>query len=290
LIALLLRKWKANFRISWGYINEKYAGFGIKLEAYLQPLRKSIFIMTAALPRCGPISIFLPPWLCSSFHRVRQLCNLTTARATRRAKEVGVRKVLGAARPNLIKQFLGESILLTLVAFVSAIFLVEIFSPLYQNVLDKPLHAALLADLKNVGWLLMMVLVVGFVAGCYPAFYLSSFQPAKTLKGAADAGRNKGRARNILVILQFAISIALITCTLLANRQLDFMKQKELGFDQENIVVLPLIGDEAQLKYQTLKMELSSCPTFSVWRLLQKFPITVLPAMAICPKDIKIRS
>jgi putative ABC transport system permease protein len=245
----------------WGYINEKYAGISIRLEPYLQPLRDvHLYYDDGSNTLRTNLYIFAAVALLILFIACVNFVNLTTARATRRAKEVGVRKVLGAGRPNLVKQFLGESILLTLAAFCFAIFLVEIFSPLYQDLLGKPLQASLFANLKDMGWLLGMVLAVGIVAGCYPAFYLASFQPAKTLKGAITAGKNRSKFRNALVVLQFAISIALITCTFLANRQLDFMKQKELGFDKDNIVVLPLVGDEAQSKYQSLKVELSKLP------------------------------
>ncbi len=243
----------------WGYINEQSANYGFKNEPYLQPLQDihlyhneysdtgltNIYIFSA-------IALLILLIACINF------MNLTTARATRRAKEVGVRKVLGANKQNLIMQFLGESILLTVIALMIAFFLVELFFPSYQALLNKELNLSSLINLADFWGVLLTIFVIGIVAGSYPALYLSSFQAVKTLKGEVRSGTNKEKSRNILVVLQFTISITLIICTMLINRQLHFVKDKELGFNKEHVVVIPLISDENKLKSETLKQELSN--------------------------------
>ncbi|MGB3849925.1 MAG: ABC transporter permease [Tunicatimonas sp.] len=161
--------------------------------------------------------------------------NLATARATQRAKEVGIRKTLGSRITQLRQQFLVESFAYALLALFLALGLAEVVRPLLLEVVA--LHLPPL-DLGLVGYALGITLVVGLLAGSYPALYLSSFSPATVLKGRANAGRSAGRFRQGLVVLQFAISISLIICTLLVQRQLDYVRQVNLGFDTENVLVV----------------------------------------------------
>ncbi|MFQ5638927.1 MAG: ABC transporter permease [bacterium] len=245
----------------WGYINEMLANYGIKYEPYLQPL-KDIHLYHDEYSDTGLTNIYIFSAIALLILLIAciNFVNLTTARATKRAMEVGVRKVLGANKQNLIRQFLGESMLLTLVAFSVALLLVELFFPSYQALLNKEFKVSGLINMADFWGVLLAVFVVGIIAGSYPALYLSSFQAVKTLKGEVRSGANKERSRNILVVLQFAISITLIICTMLINRQLHFVKDKELGFNKEQIVVIPLISDEIKLKSETLKQELSNLP------------------------------
>lgn len=165
--------------------------------------------------------------------------NLATARATQRAREVSVRKVVGASRGQIIFQFIGESLLLTLIGLLIAMALVELVLPAYAAFLDKPLSFNLIADPLLGLALLGLALVVGIAGGAYPAFFLSSFNPARVLKGASSGvGGGSGRLRMVLVVVQFAISIALMVATAVVYGQLLYAQNKNLGFDKENTVIL----------------------------------------------------
>ncbi len=162
--------------------------------------------------------------------------NLATARAARRAKEVGVRKVVGAHRLQLIYQFIGDSVLFTLIALVLALAFAQLLLPLFSDLMNRPLSLDLRA-----GWMLAMLaaigLVVGVVAGSYPAFLLSRFRPVQVLKGhvrtTAWPALRKG-----LVVFQFIVTVALIACTLIIQRQMDYVQNTRLGFEKEQVVVI----------------------------------------------------
>jgi putative ABC transport system permease protein len=164
--------------------------------------------------------------------------NLSTAQAARRAKEVGIKKVSGSTRSLLIGQFLIESVVLSLIALVLAIIVTELTLPYFNNLLEIKMEANLFGTWYLVLLLLLISVLVGILAGSYPAFYLSSFNPYLVLKGSTVKGHRSGRLRNLLVILQFAISIILIVGTMIMFRQLKFMQNKELGFNKENVMVL----------------------------------------------------
>jgi len=165
--------------------------------------------------------------------------NLATARATQRAREVSVRKVVGASRGQIIMQFIGESLLLTLIGLLLSIALVELTLPAYSAFLDKELTFNLFTDPLLGPALLGLALVVGIAGGAYPAFFLSSFNPARVLKGASSGvGGGSGRLRMALVVVQFAISIALMVATTVVYGQLLYAQNKNLGFDKENTIIL----------------------------------------------------
>lgn len=165
--------------------------------------------------------------------------NLATARATQRAREVSVRKVVGASRGQIIIQFIGESLLLTLIGLLLSVTLVELALPAYSAFLDKQLSFNLFTDPVLAPVLLGLALVVGVAGGAYPAFFLSGFNPARVLKGSSSGvGGGSGRLRMALVVVQFAISIALMVATAVVYGQLLFAQNKNLGFDKENTIVL----------------------------------------------------
>ncbi|HEY0653214.1 MAG TPA: ABC transporter permease [Chryseosolibacter sp.] len=164
--------------------------------------------------------------------------NLLTARSANRAKEVGVRKVLGSARTHLIRQFILECILLVGVATLLALGCVELLRTPFTYLSGKALPFDLLLTPGYLAALAGFVILLGIAAGSYPAFFLSGFQPAAVLKGKIRSGFKNGRLRNTLVTIQFVISIVLITCTLMVQRQLDFMRSKKLGFDKENVLII----------------------------------------------------
>ncbi len=165
--------------------------------------------------------------------------NLSTARAARRAKEVGLRKVMGAFRPQLIGQFLAESILITGIATVIALVFVHLVLPFFNHFVGTEVVLPYAEQPVYLVFFLLEILLIGVLAGIYPAFYLSQFQPGRTLKGNYDSGRSKGFGlRKVLVITQFMVSNVLIIGILVIDTQLDFIKNKDLGFDKEQMVVL----------------------------------------------------
>ena len=183
--------------------------------------------------------------------------NLSTARSSGRAREVGIRKSVGAFRSQLSIQFIGESVLLCLFALVLAVLLVELFLPYVRNLSQRNLRLHLFTDPKVIPLLIGSAFLVGLLAGLYPAGYLSSFQPSRVLKGSIQTGSNKGSFRNLLVVAQFTGAIFLIIATIFAVRQLNFMRFKDPGFDREQVVVIPA-EQKIFEKYDAVKQELLS--------------------------------
>lgn len=165
--------------------------------------------------------------------------NLSTARSSLRSMEVGLRKVMGADKVILIRQFMGESFVMTLFAMILAIILVYLFLPTFSDFTDKSLSLNFFKNPEYLLGIFGLMAFVGLISGSYPALFLSGFQPAKVLKGAFKAGKGHENFRSFLVIGQFAISVILIVAVLVVVRQLDFMQNKDLGFQKEDIVVLP---------------------------------------------------
>ncbi|MDH4195919.1 MAG: ABC transporter permease [Candidatus Aminicenantes bacterium] len=166
--------------------------------------------------------------------------NLATARSARRAREVGIRKVVGSLRGQLIRQFLGESVLMSLVALILAIGLIQAALPFYRNLTEKAFALPYFGSPFVIPGLVGLALAVGILSGLYPAFFLSSFKQADVLKGSPLRAKAKGSLslRNGLVVFQFAVSVLLIVGSLVIFRQLDFIKNKRLGFDKEHILVV----------------------------------------------------
>lgn len=164
--------------------------------------------------------------------------NLSTAKSSVRAKEVGMRKVVGSGRSRLIVQFLSESVLLSIIALAIGIGIVIVLMPLYRNLIGRELELPFLGNFVVIPALLGLGLVVGIISGSYPAFFLSSFKPITALKGNKTSGKSDSWMRNILVIFQFTISIFLIIGTLTVQQQLKFFQNKKLGFDKEQVLVI----------------------------------------------------
>ena len=164
--------------------------------------------------------------------------NLSTASASQRATEVGIRKMAGAVKGRLIWQFLAESFLITLLALAVSVVLVELFLPRFNMLADKSLRLSGIETYYLIGGLLAILLFVGFVSGSYPAFFLSSFKPAQVLKIGAMKGIRGSMLRRVLVTFQFVITIVLFICTILVNRQMKYIQNKDLGFNKHNLVVI----------------------------------------------------
>ena len=194
------------------------------------------------------IAIFVLIIACINF------MNLATARSESRAREVGIRKSVGSRRKDLIFQFLGESVLITFVAFLIAIMIVELVLPLYGAMVNKHL----VVDYSNP-WLwasaLGLVLLTGFAAGSYPAFYLSSFQPVKVLKGKVHVGKSASTPRKVLVTLQFGFSIILIIGTVVIYQQIQHVKDRQVGYDRENLMMI-WTSNEIETNFKAIREEL----------------------------------
>jgi putative ABC transport system permease protein len=179
--------------------------------------------------------------------------NLSTARSTNRAREVGIRQVVGANRTQLFKQFIGESILFSFFALIIGLLLVHLLLPTFSQMAGKPL--TMFYSLSLILVLFGLALVTGVLSGLYPALVLSSFQAIRVLKGAPKSKGGSVVFRRILVVTQFSLSIFLIIGTLFVFRQMDFLMKKDLGYDKENIICLPMRGQLAG-NYDTFKAEL----------------------------------
>jgi putative ABC transport system permease protein len=174
--------------------------------------------------------------------------NLSTARASKRAKEVGVRKVIGAGKNSLIKQFLSESLFLSFIGILIALPLLIIALPYLNHITQADIHLTLFRDYKLWIFLVMLVLVTGFLAGSYPAFYLSAFQAIKVIKGNFSNHVSASGIRRSLVVFQFVLSIVLITSIIIIYSQLNYIKNKDLGFDIKQKLIFNFYTDATQKK------------------------------------------
>jgi putative ABC transport system permease protein len=188
--------------------------------------------------------------------------NLSTARSSERAKEVGIRKSIGAQRFQLGLQFLGETILLSLIALILAAVFVFLVLPYIENLSQRNLKPIFLQHPAIIVSIFIGSIIVGIISGIYPAIYLSSFQPSKVLKGGAVSVSKKANFRNILVVGQFVSAIFLIIATIFVFRQLNYMQQKDPGYVRDNMITISL-DDITYRKYDLLKTELSASPYVS---------------------------
>ena len=178
--------------------------------------------------------------------------NLSTARFNKRTREVGLRKVLGAQRGSLVKQFLGESVSMSILALFIAVVLVEILLPLFNTLTDKNMSLISSGNFPITCGLLGLAVVVGVIAGSYPAIFLSSFQPATVIKGTAITNSKSSLLRTVLVVTQFTIAIILIASTIVIYTQYNYMINKDLGFNKDQIVYIP-VNKELEQNIESIK-------------------------------------
>src|SRR5678816_3243480 len=183
--------------------------------------------------------------------------NLSTIRAVERSKEVGLRKVMGALRNHLVLQFIGESILLTTISCILSLAFLFLLLPLYNQLLGYTLTVSL-TTVPLYLFLAGVILVVGFLGGSYPAFFLSAFSPIQALKGKLKLGKGGSFFRQALVVVQFSISVFLIVGTIIIMKQMNYVKSKELGYDTEHEVVVPIDNGDIYNHLLTFKNELQS--------------------------------
>ncbi|HWB23846.1 MAG TPA: ABC transporter permease [Chitinophagaceae bacterium] len=198
------------------------------------------------------VAIFILLIACINF------MNLTTARSVQRAKEVGVRKAVGALRTSLIKQFIGESLLLAAVAVAGALVLIILLLPLFNGITQKNIsfpfsHATFWAKITGI------TLITGVVSGSYPALFLSSFKPVKVLKSGASLSNSAVWFRKGLVVFQFVLCVVLITGTIVISQQVNFIQSRNLGYDRQNLIYIPIEG-ELSAKYETYKQQALQLP------------------------------
>lgn len=249
-------------------LGEALRGVGASIELYLQPMKR-IHLHSNLEGEIGAngniayvylfsgIAAFILLIACFNF------INLTTARSILRAREVGIRKTFGAGKGRLIRQFLGESVAYSILAGILAIILLEMALPIFNSLADRDI----VIDYVQSPWLPLalagLVLVVGFAAGIYPAFSLSSFRPIRMLKENRATGTGQSRFRGALVAVQFVICITLIIGTIIIYKQLHYVKNKNLGFDKEHVVVMAGSGNKpiwSGLPLAAIKAELAGVP------------------------------
>ena len=185
--------------------------------------------------------------------------NLSTARSVYRSKEVGVRKVVGAERKHIIRQFMSESIIFALAALVISVFLIKLLLPAFNSLVDRNLSFNFFSDNEILLGLFILAIIVGFISGSYPALFLSSFHPVHILKGMR-VHKGSSAFRNFLVVFQFSISIVLIIGTLVIYQQLHYIKTRDLGFHKEQIVIVDIKDENLKNVYQTMRNDLKQNP------------------------------
>jgi len=200
--------------------------------------------------------------------------NLTTARASKRSKEIGIRKVVGALRKQLIKQFLFESFILTVAAFSLAVLIVMFILPLFNSFIDRDITINILNNSNIILGFIALLLFTGISSGLYPSLVISSFQPTRILRGAYNPFSKKTGLKNSLVVIQFCISILLVVGTIVVIKQLNYIRNRELGFNREQILVL-YVRDNAMLqKYPLIKNAFLQNPTIIGVTKSNDLPIT----------------
>lgn len=238
-------------------VNNKISDFLIKKAAFresplvtIQPLteihisevKKYLYIFSAS-------ALFILIIACINF------INLSTARSSRRAKEIGMRKITGASRKSIIKQFLGESFLLAVISLMAALILVVLLMPLLSSITGKAFSPA--STFNQILILLIpLVITTGIAAGAYPALFISGFQPVRIIKGDFKSGSGGSPLRRILVVIQFTLSILLIFGTCVVHKQIMYIKSKNIGYDKEQVVRISMRGNTRRY-FDALKNELS---------------------------------
>lgn len=263
-------KWAAStLNIVFGQSFEELEASGNAWNLYLQPIEE-IYLKPEIGNFLGPvgsityITIFTAVGLIILTLSCINFMNLSTARSSNRSKEVGVRKVLGAHRKWLIRQFIFESFLYVFMSTLIAIVATELLLGFFNNITQKELSLYIyLTDIKFLSIILGFVLVLGFVAGTYPAFYLSSFKPVHVLKGQLSTGVKGKGLRNALVVFQFTASVALIVSTFFVHKQLSYSTNFDVGYDREHVLQLHNI-ERLELQVDAIKNSLTNNPAVKV--------------------------
>jgi putative ABC transport system permease protein len=249
-----------------------YDGSGISIKAFLRPLR-DLHLHYSYASRYLRIILYVLSAVALLIVAVAVInfVNLTTARSLKRIKEASVRKALGAKRSDLIRQFLGESLFVSLTSYVAALFLFRLLAPVYAALTNS----RLVIDENGLfvfGVVLLLAALTGVAGGCYPVFRLSSIPIQDVAKGGGEQRRKKHVVQNILIVLQLVISAVLIILTLVVTLQLSYVRNKDVGFTKEGIVVIGLTGKAEQQAAQALKERLAALPEISAVSASSELP------------------
>lgn len=242
------------------YMGSDMKRMGVKVDLELTPLRDVYFGEGSSFDpvKHGDktiVYIFLSIAVLILLIACINFMNLSTIRAVERSKEVGLRKVMGALRNQLVWQFIGESLLITFISCVLSLGLLQLLSPLYNQLLGYTLTVSW-NTWPIYAFLTGIVLIVGFLAGSYPAFFLSAFKPIESLKGKLKLGRGGATFRQALVVVQFSISVFLIVGTIVIVNQMSYVKNKQLGYDKEQTIAIPIDNGDFYEHLQSFKSEL----------------------------------
>ncbi len=198
------------------------------------------------------VAIFIVLIACINF------MNMATARAVQRAKEVGIRKVVGAQRASLVAQFIGESIVTTLISMIVGVGIVYMVLPIFNSLVSKSIEMSL-ADPTLIFGCIGIVLIAGFAAGSYPAFFLSSYKPSSVLKGTVSGGFRGVLLRKSLVVFQFVLTVIMIASAIVVQRQVDFIRNKNLGYDRKSLITFIATGN-VRTNFSSFRIEAEKIP------------------------------
>jgi putative ABC transport system permease protein len=258
-------------------LEDRYGPMGIKAKTFTQPLMRaylySDFMFTDG--KKGDIrNVYIFSFLAFFIILIAvfNFINLMTAQLERRMKEIGLRKVVGAGRRDVIRQFIGESVLVALIAFVLSLGLNEILLQPFSSLMDEQFRLEYWHQLFLLPAIILFVIITGILSGIYPALYLSSFRPIRVLKGSVSSTGRKHTLRKVLVTLQFAISVFLIVSLFLLHAQTKFMKTKDLGFQREGTLALRMLTDQVRLSYKSIRAELLQNPNIVSVTASQSIP------------------
>ena len=257
------------------YLGEFFATAGFKMGLTIQPL-KDVYFATDALDNVKHgykkmVYIFMSIAILILLIACINFINLATARATDRSKEVGLRKVLGAVRKQLVSQFMMESVLFATVASILSFGLAQILMPAYTNLLGYQLPS-FWNDTRVYGFIIAVIIIVGLLAGSYPAFLLSSFTPIESLKGKLKTGLKGAFFRKALVVFQFGISVLLIVSVIVIMSQMNYLRNTDLGFNKEQSMIVRFDNLSISAKKKQFKNELLSIPAVNSVSLMSGEP------------------
>ncbi|MGC9471192.1 MAG: ABC transporter permease [Bacteroidales bacterium] len=246
-------------------INRDYEQYGARIDLSLFPVKKIRLFADYdyELGRTGTLTrtlifsgIAILILLIAGFNYI----NLTTARSSQRAREIGIRKATGATRGKLIRQFTTETLSMTFLAGILSLIMVEMLLPSFNRLTGTDIHLYQITPWKLLLGYPLLLIVVGGISSLYPAVRLSGMDPIRSLRGMTESSTGKPVLRNALVIIQYVISVALIIATAFIYLQLDYLQKKDPGYDRENILVIPMINAEMQQKAELLRNSLSGIP------------------------------
>jgi putative ABC transport system permease protein len=244
-------------------LTDIHLGGNLRFELETNNDMKNIFLFSA-------IAFFIMLIACLNY------VNLSVARSAKRAVEVGMRKVVGAHKSQLVKQFLGESMVFSLLALMISVLLVDLALPVFGSLIDRNLTSSLFLDLDMLFVFLGIAVLIGFLSGSYPSFIISSFHPIQILKGTLRIGsKSSVFFRNSLVVVQFVVSIVLIVCTIVIHNQLSYIKNRNLGFDKEQIITVYTMDRNLERNTEPLKQELMNYPGITGVSVSLDLPSTV---------------